>query len=71
MTLVAGVPLPVVDIVDVVTVLDGLVATALAVDVRMFGRLALAALCRCGHVCRLLAVAAPRCWPGIGGRSDE
>ena len=46
MTLVAGVPLPVVDIVDVVTVLDGLVATALAVDVRMFGRLTQAALCR-------------------------
>jgi hypothetical protein len=46
MVLVAGVPLPVVDVVDVVAVLDGLVATALAVDVRMFGRFTLAALCR-------------------------
>jgi hypothetical protein len=45
MILVARVPLPVVDIVDVVTVLDGLVAAALAVDVRVFGRFALAALC--------------------------
>jgi hypothetical protein len=56
MTLVAGVPLPVVEIVDVVAVLDALVAATLAVDVRMFGRLTLAALFRCGHVCRLLAV---------------
>jgi hypothetical protein len=35
MALVAGVPVPVVDVVDVVTVLDGLVAATLAVDVRV------------------------------------
>jgi hypothetical protein len=70
--LVAGVPVPVVDIVDVVIVLDGLVAATLAVDVRMFGRLTLAALCRCGHVCRLLGVCcAARLARIQGERSEE
>jgi hypothetical protein len=55
MALVVGVPVPVVDIIDMVTVLDALVAATLAVDVRVLARLLLAALCRCGHVCRLLA----------------
>jgi hypothetical protein len=33
--LVAGVPVPVVDVVDVVTMLNGLVAATLTVDVRV------------------------------------
>jgi hypothetical protein len=44
MALVAGMPVPVVDVVDVVTVLDGLVAATLAVDVRVLARLTLGAL---------------------------
>jgi hypothetical protein len=36
--LVAGVPVHVVDVVDVVTVLDGLAAAPLAMDVRVLGR---------------------------------
>jgi hypothetical protein len=54
MTLVVGVPVSVVQIVDVVAVLDGLVAATLAVDVRVLGRLVLGVFFRSGHGGRLL-----------------
>jgi len=48
-TLVAGVPVPVVDIVDVIAVLNGLVPAPLAMGVRVVGRLVLPMFCRGGH----------------------
>jgi len=42
--LVFGVPVTVVQVVDVIAVLDGLVATVLAVDVGMIGRIVLMVL---------------------------
>jgi hypothetical protein len=48
-TFVLGVPVPVVQVVDVVAVLHCLVAAALAEDVLVVGRHVLPVCCRGGH----------------------